>query len=141
MLHRLSVVLPSADDLHAVWPALGPLAAARALRDRGARAAVVQVGEAGSLVLDEAGSAWKVPAFPADAIELTGAGDAFCGGFLVGLGETGDLVKAACYGTVSASIIVEAQSPLEAMARIGPVDVKSRLAYVSARVSKLGEAS
>jgi ribokinase len=47
VLHRVSVVLPRADDLRAVWPALGPLEAAKALRHRGARAAVVKVGGLG----------------------------------------------------------------------------------------------
>jgi len=46
--------------------------------------------------------------------DTTGAGDAFCGGFLAGLIQAGDVVTAAAYGTVSSSFVVEslgARSP------------------------------
>jgi sugar/nucleoside kinase (ribokinase family) len=36
-------------------------------------------------------------------VDVTGAGNAYCGGFLVGLAETGDLAQAGRYGAVSAS--------------------------------------
>jgi ribokinase len=39
--------------------------------------------------------------------DVTGAGDAYCGGFMVGLSETGDPVEAALRGAISASITVE----------------------------------
>ena len=42
-------------------------------------------------------------------VDLTGAGDAFCGGFLAGLHLTGDLASAAAFGTVSASFAVEGE--------------------------------
>ena len=61
------------------------------------------------------------------ALDPTGAGDAFCGGFLAGLIRTGDPFAAACFGTVSASFAVEAFGPFhlldatrdEARARFG----------------------
>ena len=53
----------------------------------------------------------EVPALPVVAIDPTGAGDAFCGGFLAGLMRTGDAFAAACFGTVSASFAVEAFGP------------------------------
>ena len=39
-----------------------------------------------------------IPVFPTNVKDPTGAGDAFCGGFQVGLFETGDPVQAALYG-------------------------------------------
>src|SRR5262249_30927918 len=51
-------------------------------------------------------------------VDVTGAGNAYCGGFLVGLAETGDLGQAGRYGAVSASFALEqfgAVFPLEGL--------------------------
>ncbi len=40
-------------------------------------------------------------------VDVTGAGDAFCGGFLAGMFLTRDIISACAFGTVSASFIVE----------------------------------
>lgn len=138
ILRRASAVLPSEHDLRVIWPHLSPLAAATALRARGAHVAVVKLGAEGSLVVDETGRAWAVPAVRVRAVELTGAGDAFCGGFLVGLVQTGDPVRAACYGTVSASFVVETTTPLEALAHIDREEAALRLEDVSDGVTTLG---
>lgn len=135
VLGRVSVVLPSEHDTRAVWPDLSPGPAAMAMRELGARAVVMKLGGSGCLVVDQDGSSWQVPAFPARAIELTGAGDAFCGGFLVGLAETGDLVRAACYGTVSASFVVETSSALEALIDTDRARAVARLDGVLAGVT------
>ena len=50
---------------------------------------------------------WEVPAYPARVADPTGAGDAFCGGFLAGFGRTYDPVQATLHGNVSASLKVE----------------------------------
>lgn len=141
VLRRASAVLPSEQDLRIIWPDLSPLAAGAALRARGARVAIVKLGAEGSLVVDETGRAWAVPAVRARAVELTGAGDAFCGGFLVGLVATGDPVRAACYGTVSASFVVETTTPLQALAHIDREEAALRLEDVGGRVTALSGAT
>jgi ribokinase len=45
----------------------------------------------------------------------TGAGDAFCGGFLAGYRRTFDPVQAAVYGNISASLVIEGQGPFYAL--------------------------
>jgi ribokinase len=40
-------------------------------------------------------------------VDLTGVGDAFCGGFLAGYCKTCDPLQAVLYGNVTASIAVE----------------------------------
>ena len=40
-------------------------------------------------------------------VDLTGAGDAFCGGFLAGFCKTYDPLQAVLYGNVTASIAIE----------------------------------
>lgn len=44
---------------------------------------------------------------PLKVIDPTGAGNAFLGGFAIGLLETGDDLVAACYGTVASSFALE----------------------------------
>jgi sugar/nucleoside kinase (ribokinase family) len=46
-----------------------------------------------------------------DVVDTTGAGDAFCGGALVGYSRTGDPVEALLHGAVSASFAVAARGP------------------------------
>lgn len=53
------------------------------------------------------GSWWHIPAFPAQEVDPTGAGDAFAAAFLVRYGETGDPGQAALFGAATASFIVE----------------------------------
>jgi sugar/nucleoside kinase (ribokinase family) len=40
-------------------------------------------------------------------VDTTGAGNAFLGGFAIGLWRTGDPIRAACYGAVSSSFVVQ----------------------------------
>jgi ribokinase len=54
--------------------------AARVLRDRGARAVIVTLGERGALLVDD-GPIAVVPAPKVQAVDTTGAGDAFVGSF------------------------------------------------------------
>jgi hypothetical protein len=56
-----------------------------------------------------------IPPYPACVIDPTGAGDSFCGGFAVGLTDTGDPIRAAQYGTVSASWVIQGYGALYAL--------------------------
>jgi sugar/nucleoside kinase (ribokinase family) len=79
-----------------------------ALLDAGVRVAVLRMGAAGSLVAARGEAPVAVPAVSVSRIvDVTGAGNAYCGGFLVGLAETGDLGQAGRYGAVSASFALE----------------------------------
>jgi sugar/nucleoside kinase (ribokinase family) len=85
-----------------------PRQVVRALLAAGVRIAVLRMGKAGSLVAGPSGPPVAVPAVPVRrVVDVTGAGNAYCGGFLVGLAETGDLEKAGRYGAVSASFALE----------------------------------
>jgi ribokinase len=64
--------------------------AAARLVERGAGAVVVTLGEQGALVCD-GGSAVHFEAFPVEAVDTTGAGDAFNGALAVGLAAGGSL--------------------------------------------------
>jgi sugar/nucleoside kinase (ribokinase family) len=74
----------------------------------GAEVVTLRMGAAGSLVLrGDTGEAWRIPAYPTTVVDACGAGNAYCGGFLVGWVQTGDVRLAGLYGAVAASFLVE----------------------------------
>jgi ribokinase len=80
--------------------------AAKALLAKGARAAVITLGERGALYHDGSRTV-HVPVFKAGTVvETTGAGDAFNGGFAAALAEGMDPVEAVRFGCATASISV-----------------------------------
>ena len=82
--------------------------AARRLLDYGPKGVGVKMGARGMRLLLNGEQDWRqVPIYPAQVVDPTGAGDAFCGGFLVGLSRTGDPVRACLHGAVSASFIIQ----------------------------------
>jgi sugar/nucleoside kinase (ribokinase family) len=98
----------------------------------------VKLGERGSIVCDAGtGQLVRVPAFPVRVVDTTGAGDAYCGGFLAGLVVSRPLVECAAMGTVSASYVVEACGALETE-RPDSAERDARLNAVMQRVSVVG---
>jgi ribokinase len=89
---------------------------AEAFLAMGCALVVIKRGANGQAVLDgSSGQRWNVPAYPARVADVTGAGDAYCGGFLVGLDQTGDPFEAALRGGVSASLVIEGTGALYAL--------------------------
>jgi sugar/nucleoside kinase (ribokinase family)/ubiquinone/menaquinone biosynthesis C-methylase UbiE len=85
-----------------------PLGIAKSLIDDGVPCVALRMGERGSLVFGINGEIHESPTLPVERIvDVTGAGNAYCGGFLVGLVTTGDLLLAGLFGSVSASLALE----------------------------------
>lgn len=83
------------------------LAAAKEFVRRGAKNALITLGEKGALLHGEAGT-HMVPAFKVPkVVETTGAGDAFNGGFAVALAEGKSPVEAIRFGCATAGISVQ----------------------------------
>lgn len=75
------------------------------LREFGAQIAVLRMADAGSLIAEKHGDLYWIPAYPVeDVVDVTGAGNAYCGGFIVGYYRTGDAKQAGWFGGVSASL-------------------------------------
>jgi ribokinase len=108
-----------------------------ALANYGCEFVVVKRGERGQLLYDVASrSRWEIPSYPARLVNPTGAGDAFCGGFLAGYRQTFDPLQAALFGNISASLVVEGTDPfyaLDALPGLG----QARLNALSESVRKL----
>ncbi len=84
----------------------------RALARYGPRLLALRQGAQGSLLYDrEEDRFWKVPVVPADVVDVTGAGNAYSGGLLVGWVATGEACRAAAYAAASASIVIEQIGP------------------------------
>jgi sugar/nucleoside kinase (ribokinase family) len=132
----LAAFLPSEQEVLSLW---GHTDVARLwdwLRARGFSGhLIVKRGEQGVAVAVD-GDIVAVPAAPADVLDPTGAGDAFCGGFVAGLVATGDPVLAAQYGVVSSSFIVETRGALAALDALDDTEARRRLASVNRTVRR-----
>ncbi|MDR7539911.1 MAG: carbohydrate kinase family protein [Armatimonadota bacterium] len=84
-----------------------PPAMATALRELGVGTVAVKLGEEGAYV-DDGSWRGRVPAFFVDVVDTTGAGDAFCGGFLAGYLAGWDAARAARLGNAVGAMCVTA---------------------------------
>ncbi|MCI0396747.1 MAG: carbohydrate kinase family protein [Chloroflexi bacterium] len=134
-LPQVTAFLPSDQEVRSLFGRDTSLAqAAETLGQWGAPLVVVKNGAEGVLVYEPAhGRLTHLPAFhrPGDGrvVDVTGAGDAFCGGFMVGLAQSGDPLQAARMGLVSASLVIEGYGALYALGR-RPEEAQQRLAAI-----------
>jgi len=84
---------------------------AETLSSYGCELIVIKRGPRGQYLFDgETRSRWVIPAYPGRVIDPTGAGDAFCGGFLAGWRSSYSPLQAALQGNISASLVMESSS-------------------------------
>jgi sugar/nucleoside kinase (ribokinase family) len=130
LLQNLDVFLPSEMEVRSLLGAVDLWDAAAEFAHHGPRIVVIKMGDQGALVYErDLKRRTHVPPYPARVVDVTGAGDSFCGGFMVGLATTGDPIRAALYGTVSASFAIEGYGALYAMSA-NPVEARQRLIYL-----------
>jgi ribokinase len=98
------------------------LQAARELVRRGARNALITLGEKGVLLHGDAGTQ-QVPAFKvAKVVDTTGAGDAFNGGFAVALAEGQPPADAVRFGCAAAALSVQKPGTAPSMPTRAEID-------------------
>ena len=137
-LAHVTAFLPSEAEVARIWNPADLHAWLRTQASAHACHVGVKLGEQGSIVCDaRSGMLTRVPAFPAQVIDTTGAGDGYCGGFLAGLVAGRPLAECAAMGTVSASYVVEACGALETE-RPDPVERDARLRTVLDGISTVG---
>lgn len=82
VLADLDFIFPNAEEAHLISGMNSPQEAAPIIRALGPKTVVIKLGSAGCII-DSAQGQMFVPAYPVDrVVDTTGAGDAFCGGFL-----------------------------------------------------------
>jgi sugar/nucleoside kinase (ribokinase family) len=133
LLRAIDLLLPSEQDLENYRPGAPHHAVSLDLLSAGAQALVLKRGPHGCRIFQQGrGAIADIPVVPVDAVDPTGAGDSFCGGFLAGFDRTGDLRMAAHYGVVSASFCVEARG-LEGLVAADRGEAEERLDALSRR--------
>jgi sugar/nucleoside kinase (ribokinase family) len=133
-LQGVDIFSPSEEELRTLfWGETNDLwEMARRVSEYGPRVVIIKRGKSGQLLYDVTASRrYEIPAYPSRVVDPTGAGDAFCGGFLAGYEKTNDPLIAALHGNISASLKVEGSGPFY------PLDVMPGLA--EARVFALKE--
>jgi sugar/nucleoside kinase (ribokinase family) len=139
VLAQVDVFMPSAQEAEqffADMPAVcTPKQRLRWFAARGPRIAVLKLGSAGALIYERTSDRfWVAPAVPVKVVDVTGAGDAFCGGFLAGLAGHCDPVRAAINGAVSASFAIEGYGPYPLLAA-GAEEAQRRATMLSAQIT------
>ncbi len=128
----LTAFLPTEEDVRGIfrgvevdlWKMAGEIGR------YGCQIVVIKRGEQGQLLYDaETARRWEIPAYPARVHNPTGAGDAFCGGFLAGYRRTYDPLEAVLYGNVSSSLVIEGDGPFYALDAL-PGLPQARLEYL-----------
>lgn len=134
LLNGVTAFLPSEEEMRNLFQAethdLWEMAEAVSLY--GVEYVVVKRGVNGQLLYDaETKRKWEIPAYPSRVEDVTGAGDAFGGGFASGLCKDYDPLEGVLRGNVSASLMMEGQGAFH------PLDVLPGLAQ--ARLEALRE--
>lgn len=135
LIGAADIFSPNLEGAVSLVGAGAPLELARRLGAAGAPVVALRLGEAGSLVYATAtGAALHIPAVPVTVVQPVGAGNAYCGGFLTGWVETGDLRAAGLRGAVAASFLLE-QVGLPAITPALRQSARERYAALAAQVT------
>ena len=103
----------------------------------GAGLVTLRMGAAGCLV--GGGGAEQpvyIPAVPVKVVDVVGAGNAFCGGFLAGYVQTGQALRAGLMASVSASFLVEQVGCPHGINEMVRFEAKQRLLELETRLDQ-----
>jgi sugar/nucleoside kinase (ribokinase family) len=106
LLPLLDFFFPNRTEAALISGNEDPLQAARILKDKGVKMVIVTLGSAGCLALSDGVEQFNKMDVTQPVVDTTGAGDAFCGGFLTGYFNGLSLVQACKLGCASAAHIV-----------------------------------
>jgi sugar/nucleoside kinase (ribokinase family)/fructoselysine-6-P-deglycase FrlB-like protein len=117
LARQVDVFLPSREELVAIVGYDDPDKACRELLDEGVPAVVVKCGTEGAVLGTANGPVLRIAAPEVDAVDVTGAGDSFCGGLAAGLALGEDLEDAAQRGAATAGAAIGASGSLRLLRR------------------------
>lgn len=107
MVPHCDYVLPSLDDMQAIYPGATPEDIAARLLDLGAGTVALKKGADGAM-LAYGKERECLPAFSANVVDTTGAGDCWNAGFIAGLAQGEDSLTAARIANACAAFGIEA---------------------------------
>jgi sugar/nucleoside kinase (ribokinase family) len=120
---HLDWLLPNEDQAMALTGESDPVAAGKALLERGVGGVALTAGARGSILVSPEGSL-TVPAFEVEVVDTTGCGDAYTAGFLRGLSLGHDPERAATIGSATAAQVAQGLGT-----DAGKFDLESVLAF------------
>jgi 5-dehydro-2-deoxygluconokinase len=120
-LAQSTVAIGNLDECEVATGERDPRAAAEALRAAGIRTAVVKLGPAGVLGLDDDGFV-QVPPYPVDVLNGLGAGDAFGGAFCHGLLAGWPLERILRFANVAGALVAAQIACSDAMPTTAEVE-------------------
>jgi sugar/nucleoside kinase (ribokinase family) len=135
----LTAFLPSEEKVRALFRGRSEdlWEMAEALAAYGCEIIVIKRAIQGQFLYDASRKTrWEIPAYPSREVDPTGAGDAFCGGFLAGYRRTRDPLEATLFGNVSASLTIEGSGPFYALDAL-PGLAEARLEVLRQSVRKI----
>lgn len=127
VLSRASLVLPSASEAEVLTGKTNAEDACQALLDGGCEVVALKRGAEGCTVYAP-GEKIEAPSFKVDAVDPTGAGDCFDGGFVVGLLEGLPLAEVARLANACGALGATKKGPMEGAMWRAEVD-----AFIAAR--------
>jgi sugar/nucleoside kinase (ribokinase family) len=84
LLPEIDYFLPNDDEAAQITGQTDPLRQLRELRARGARTAIVTLGQRGAVAVHN-DQCWRIGAYRVDSVDPSGSGDAFSGGIIAGI--------------------------------------------------------
>lgn len=105
-LPHLDYFIPSEREVKMLLGYIDPVKAASAFLKMGAQCVVIKRGEKGSFLKRKDGLEIQMPAYKTKVVDTTGAGDAFCAGFIKGLSLGWDLVRCLKLGNAAGAAAV-----------------------------------
>src|SRR5216684_4207812 len=127
LVARVDAFLPSRSELADLVGYDDPRRALVSLTSLPTPVIVIKMGAEGALVWDKAkGTLHEAGVSRGPVVDVTGAGDAFCGGFAAGLSLGFSPVESAQRGTVAASYAVAGFGSMR-LARVDPAEAQARM--------------
>jgi 5-dehydro-2-deoxygluconokinase len=122
-LPHVTAAVGNLDECDTAVAERDPVAAAKALRDRGVDLAVVKQGPRGVLAVDSRGSV-EVPPVPVQVVNGLGAGDAFGGALCHGLLSDWDTARTMRFANAAGAIVASRLACSDAMPTSAEVEAK-----------------
>jgi sugar/nucleoside kinase (ribokinase family) len=135
VLPYLDLFSPDMGEAEMITGRSEPEAMCEALFSWGVPLVALRMGERGSLVKTPNGESWRIPAVPPTTlVDVTGAGNSYCGGFLTGLGDGLTPLEASLRAAVSASFALEQFGLPDWQSGPSSEEVLRRMAWAKERV-------
>lgn len=136
LLTMVDVFSPNIDELLKLSNHGHILTAGSELIGLGAKIVAARMGSEGSMIFTSDDRIWNIPAVVKELVDVTGAGNAYCGGFVTGLAENCPVEQSALRGAISSSYVIE-QFGIPDFSTIKNIDVKKRFDIALDEISQI----